>query len=117
MSQDLLRIVRIAAFLVIALIFNALAKADTAKVEGLIKGRSGDTMIVQTADNPNLLVLFPKAYGATRADGLRSDDRWFCTGRRACACRVRPHRCQDIHRQPGWHRLRQRFGPCNTGRV
>lgn len=30
--------------------------ADRTKVEGLIKGRNGDTMILQTADNPHLVV-------------------------------------------------------------
>ncbi|HKD85317.1 MAG TPA: OmpA family protein [Terriglobales bacterium] len=30
--------------------------ADRVKVEGLIKGRNGDTMILQTADNPHLIV-------------------------------------------------------------
>src|ERR1700758_393998 len=34
----------------------ALAAQETVKVEGLIKGRSGENMIVQTTDNPNLVV-------------------------------------------------------------
>lgn len=33
------------------------ATAETANVEGLIKARSGDTMIVQTANVPNLIVI------------------------------------------------------------
>lgn len=33
-----------------------LAAQQNVKIEGLIKGRSGDNMIVQTSDNPNLIV-------------------------------------------------------------
>src|SRR5437763_2518415 len=33
-----------------------LAAQDTVKVEGLIKGRSGDLVILQTRDNPDLVV-------------------------------------------------------------
>ena len=33
------------------------AAAETVKVEGLIKSRSGEQIVLQTADNPNLVVL------------------------------------------------------------
>ncbi|HTV64624.1 MAG TPA: OmpA family protein [Bryocella sp.] len=45
-----------ALFAVIALLTSAVS-AQTQKVQGLIKGRNGDTMIVQTADTPKLIVL------------------------------------------------------------
>lgn len=37
-------------------LFNATISAQSAKVEGMIKGRSGDSMILQTSDNPDLVV-------------------------------------------------------------
>lgn len=48
------------ALLVLLLVMPALSKlslADTVKVEGLIKTRDGDTMVVQTSSAPNLVVL------------------------------------------------------------
>lgn len=42
--------------IVVAFLGTALF-AQTAKVEGLIKGRNGDTMILQTADSPKLVVV------------------------------------------------------------
>ena len=42
--------------LISTLVPLALAAQETVKVEGLIKGRSGENMIVQTKDNPNLVV-------------------------------------------------------------
>src|SRR5581483_1214543 len=38
-------------------LLSAVSWADTTKLEGLIIGRSGSTMIVQTKDTPSLLVL------------------------------------------------------------
>src|ERR1700741_2572084 len=43
--------------LLITLGLSASSRADTVKVEGLIKARDGDTMILQTSDAPNLAVL------------------------------------------------------------
>ena len=51
-----LRIICFAALWVIGCALGS-AAAETAKVEGLIKGRNGDTMIVQTANVPNLIVI------------------------------------------------------------
>jgi len=45
-----------AALWVIGCAFSG-AAGETAKVEGLIKARNGDTMIVQTANLPNLIVI------------------------------------------------------------
>lgn len=40
-----------------AAFLSAIALAQSVKVEGLIKARNGDTMVVQTSDAPNLAVL------------------------------------------------------------
>jgi outer membrane protein OmpA-like peptidoglycan-associated protein len=37
-------------------LFSSAARAQTVKVEGLINGRSGDTMTLQTSDSPKLVV-------------------------------------------------------------
>ena len=42
--------------LISTLVPVTLAAQETAKVEGLIKGRSGDLVILQTRDNPDLVV-------------------------------------------------------------
>jgi len=59
MSQFSVR--RIAYFVTLSLIGLALLSpivaAQSVKVQGLIKARSGDTMILQTSDSPNLAVL------------------------------------------------------------
>jgi OmpA-OmpF porin, OOP family len=59
MSQ--FRVRRIAYFVTLPLIGLALLSpivaAQSVKVQGLIKARSGDTMILQTSDSPNLAVL------------------------------------------------------------
>jgi outer membrane protein OmpA-like peptidoglycan-associated protein len=59
MSQFNVR--RIAYFVTLSLIGLALLSpivtAQSVKVQGLIKARSGDTMILQTSDSPNLAVL------------------------------------------------------------
>src|SRR5439155_12789700 len=44
------------SFIVFGLLSMTVA-AQSVKVEGLIKARSGDTMILQTSDSPNLVVL------------------------------------------------------------
>lgn len=46
----------ISALIVLALL-SMTAAAQTVKVEGLIKARNGDTMILQTSDSPKLVVL------------------------------------------------------------
>jgi hypothetical protein len=38
-------------------LLNTVAYAQSVKVEGVIKGRSGNTMILQTADSPKVIVL------------------------------------------------------------
>jgi len=43
------------SFIVAAL--STLSAADTIKIQGIIKARNGDTMVLQTSDAPNLVVL------------------------------------------------------------
>ena len=42
---------------VVILAFGTIAFAKTAKVEGLIKSRQGDAMMIQTSSSPNVTVL------------------------------------------------------------
>jgi outer membrane protein OmpA-like peptidoglycan-associated protein len=51
------RIASVAIALIVAVSFLATAAAETIKVEGLIKARSGEKMVVQTVESPNLVVL------------------------------------------------------------
>src|ERR1700739_2608971 len=44
--------------------------AETAKAEGLIKARDGDTMILQTSDSPNLVVLLKDSTEVGQVQGL-----------------------------------------------
>ena len=59
MSQsNLCRITYLAtAFLIWLALLNPIVTAQSVKVEGLIKARNGDTMILQTSDSPDLAVL------------------------------------------------------------
>jgi OOP family OmpA-OmpF porin len=43
--------------LTVLILFSTVVCAQTQKVEGLIKGRNGDTIILQTSDTPRLVVL------------------------------------------------------------
>jgi OOP family OmpA-OmpF porin len=55
---NLPRIVYVAALSLIGLAsLNIVAAAQTSKAEGLIKARNGETMIVETPESPNLVVL------------------------------------------------------------
>ncbi len=56
--------------LIAALALSAIASAETTKVEGLIIGRSGVTMIVQTSDSPNLVVLLTDATEVGQLQGV-----------------------------------------------
>ena len=44
-------------WLIGAVLLSTIAMAQSTKVEGLIKSRNGDTMILQTSNSPNLVVL------------------------------------------------------------
>jgi outer membrane protein OmpA-like peptidoglycan-associated protein len=54
---------------VLALLALAVA-ADTVKIEGLIKSRSGENMVVQTADNPNLVVVLTDSTKVGQVQGV-----------------------------------------------
>jgi len=56
-SFTLPRIAHLAALPLIGLILASPLFADSVKIEGLIKSRNGDTMIVQTSRSPNITVL------------------------------------------------------------
>ena len=56
--------------LAIALLMAGAAGAQTVKVEGLITGRSGPEMTVQTADTPKLVVLLTDATEVAQVQGV-----------------------------------------------
>ena len=51
-------------------VFAASLVAQTVKVEGQIKGRSGNEIILQTSDNPNLIVILNDDTQVSQAQGL-----------------------------------------------
>ena len=51
-------------------VFTASLAAQTVKVEGQIKGRSGNEIILQTSDNPNLIVILNDDTQVSQAQGL-----------------------------------------------
>ena len=56
--------------MVIIAMLSATVFADRVKVEGLIKGRDGDTMILQTADNPHMVVELTDATHVGQVQGM-----------------------------------------------
>lgn len=53
-----------------AALLSTIALAQSVKVEGVIKARNGDTMILQTSDAPNLAVLLTDATQVGQVQGL-----------------------------------------------
>jgi OOP family OmpA-OmpF porin len=53
-----------------AAFLSAIALAQSVKVEGIIKARNGDTMILQTSDAPNLTVLLTDTTQVGQVQGL-----------------------------------------------
>jgi OmpA-OmpF porin, OOP family len=51
-------------------LLTAAVTAQTVKIEGLIKGRSGEKMIVQTADAPNLIVILTDTTDVGQVQGM-----------------------------------------------
>jgi OOP family OmpA-OmpF porin len=49
---------------------STLASAQNVKVQGLIKGRNGDTMILQTSDSPKLIVLLTDSTQVGQVQGM-----------------------------------------------
>jgi OOP family OmpA-OmpF porin len=56
--------------LISTLVPVTLAAQETAKVEGLIKGRSGDLVILQTRDNPDLVVELTESTDVGQVQGV-----------------------------------------------
>ena len=52
---------------VVILAFGTIAFAKTAKVEGLIKSRQGDAMMIQTSSSPTVTVLLNREDSDQRA--------------------------------------------------
>jgi outer membrane protein OmpA-like peptidoglycan-associated protein len=68
---NLRRTVRIAILSVFGLVFvGQIFAAQTVKVEGLIKGRSGDRMILQTSEAPNLVVILTDDTDVAQVQGM-----------------------------------------------
>ncbi len=57
MSKRNITLAYMASLVVLTVSFSVVAAAQTQKVQGIIKGRSGNTMTLQTADMPKLVVL------------------------------------------------------------
>ncbi|HEY1732577.1 MAG TPA: OmpA family protein [Terriglobales bacterium] len=72
MSQrPAVKVVRVAAIsFVMTVLLTTAAFAQSVKVQGLIKGRSGATMILQTSDSPKLIVLLTDATDVSQVQGL-----------------------------------------------
>jgi OmpA-OmpF porin, OOP family len=64
------KIEKLGIFLVAVFALSTLSAADTIKVEGLIKARDGETMIVQTSQDPNLVVLLNDHTEVGQVQGL-----------------------------------------------
>jgi OmpA-OmpF porin, OOP family len=56
--------------LIVLALLSTVVSAQTAKVEGLIKGRNGDTMILQTSDSPKLIVLLTDSTEVGQVQGV-----------------------------------------------
>jgi outer membrane protein OmpA-like peptidoglycan-associated protein len=68
---NLPRIAYVACLSVISLtLFSTTVAAQSVKADGLIKGRSGDEMIVQTSDTPNLVVILTDNTDVAQVQGL-----------------------------------------------
>ena len=64
------RIVSGSALLLMGLAFlNSTVQAQNVKVEGIIKGRSGDTLTVQTSDSPKIIVLLTESTDVGQLQG------------------------------------------------
>jgi OmpA-OmpF porin, OOP family len=64
-----LRVAHVSILALIVFAFSASALADTVKVAGLIKSRSGSTMLMQTSNGTNVTVLLNDDTGVSRPEG------------------------------------------------
>jgi OOP family OmpA-OmpF porin len=68
---NLLRTIHIlSVWLFVAAMLSTMALAQSVKVEGLIKARNGETMILQTSDAPNLPVLLTDSTQVGQVQGM-----------------------------------------------
>jgi OOP family OmpA-OmpF porin len=69
--RNLPRIVYLATTLLIGLVLlSTMAVAQSTKVEGFIKARNGDTMILQTQESPNLIVVLTDSTEVGQVQGV-----------------------------------------------
>jgi OOP family OmpA-OmpF porin len=65
------RVALVAALtLSLIVLFSTSTAAQSTKVEGIIKGRNGDTMILQTSDSPNLVILLTDSTEVGQVQGV-----------------------------------------------
>ena len=64
--------------LAILLLFCGVAAAQTVKAEGLITGRSGATMTLQTSDSPKLVVVLTDSTQVAQVQGVLRRDANKC---------------------------------------
>jgi len=68
---NLPRIAYVAAVMLIGLVLlSTMVAAQSVKVDGLIKARDGETMIVQTSDSPKLVVLLTDSTEVGQVQGM-----------------------------------------------
>jgi outer membrane protein OmpA-like peptidoglycan-associated protein len=68
-KHRLLSLVSIASLFVLIATVSIVASAQDVKVEGLIKGRSGNDIILQTTDNPKIIVILNEDTQVSQAQG------------------------------------------------
>ena len=71
MNRSILRSISIAALLVALIALSTTAvSAQSAKLEGIIKGRSGSQIILQTADSPKVVVILTDTTDVAQVEGM-----------------------------------------------
>src|SRR5947208_11220384 len=69
-KRKLLSVASVASLLLVLIAtFSLVAIAQTQKVEGIIKGRSGNTISLQTADTPKIVVVLNDDTQVSQAQG------------------------------------------------
>ncbi len=68
-NQNLLKVGTFVALALIVFTLSTMAVAQNVKVEGLIKARNGDQIILQTTGNPNLVVVLTESTNVAQAQG------------------------------------------------
>ena len=65
-----IRIANLGVLLVLIFVLSSLSAADTVKAEGVIKSRNGETMVLETSDNPNLTVILDDSTEVGQLQGV-----------------------------------------------